>query len=67
MKYILTADNLNKNYRHSHAFTQFSPCISRREQSTALLEKTGAGKTTLIRTICGAADTDFRDLQPVWG
>ena len=38
MKYILTADNLTKTIVIPMHYT-ISPCISRREQSTDLLEK----------------------------
>ena len=52
MKYILTADNLNKNYRHSHALHNFSMHIPK-GAIYGFVGENGAGKTTLIRTICG--------------
>ena len=52
MKYILTADNLNKNYRHSHALHNFSMHIPK-GAIYGFVGDNGAGKTTLIRTICG--------------
>ena len=52
MKYILTADNLNKNYRHSHALHNFSMQIPK-GAIYGFVGENGAGKTTLIRTICG--------------
>ena len=52
MKYILTADNLNKNYRHSHALHNFSMHIPM-GAIYGFVGENGAGKTTLIRTICG--------------
>ena len=52
MKYILTADNLNKNYRHSQALHNFSMHIPK-GAIYGFVGENGAGKTTLIRTICG--------------
>ena len=52
MKYILTADNLNKNYRHSHALHNFTMHIPK-GAIYGFVGENGAGKTTLIRTICG--------------
>lgn len=52
MKYILTADNLNKNFRHSHALHNFSMHIPK-GAIYGFVGENGAGKTTLIRTICG--------------
>lgn len=52
MKYILTADNLNKNYRHSHVLHNFSMHIPK-GAIYGFVGENGAGKTTLIRTICG--------------
>ena len=52
MKYILTADNLNKNYRHSHALHNFSMHIPK-GAIYGFVGENGAGKTTLLRTICG--------------
>lgn len=52
MKYILTADNLNKSYRHSHALHNFSMHIPK-GAIYGFVGENGAGKTTLIRTICG--------------
>ena len=52
MKYILTADNLKKNYRHSHALHNFSMHIPK-GAIYGFVGENGAGKTTLIRTICG--------------
>lgn len=52
MEYILTADNLNKNYRHSHALHNFSMHIPK-GAIYGFVGENGAGKTTLIRTICG--------------
>lgn len=52
MKYILTVDNLNKNYRHSHALHNFSMHIPK-GAIYGFVGENGAGKTTLIRTICG--------------
>lgn len=52
MKYILTTDNLNKNYRHSHALHNFTMHIPK-GAIYGFVGENGAGKTTLIRTICG--------------
>lgn len=52
MKYILTADNLSKNYRHSRALHNFSMHIPK-GAIYGFVGENGAGKTTLIRTICG--------------
>lgn len=52
MEFILTAENLNKEYHHSKALNNFSLHIPK-GSIYGFVGENGAGKTTLIRIICG--------------
>ena len=51
MEYILTANNLCKNYKHFKALNHFSMHVPK-GAIYGFVGKNGAGKTTLIRLIC---------------
>lgn len=52
MEFILTAENLNKEYHHSKALNNFSLHIPK-GSIYGFVGENGAGKTTFIRIICG--------------
>ena len=52
MEYVLTAENLGKQYRHSKALQGFTMHIPK-GSIYGFVGRNGAGKTTLIRIICG--------------
>ncbi len=52
MKFILTAEGLNKEYYHSKALNNFSLHIPK-GSIYGFVGENGAGKTTFIRIICG--------------
>jgi len=52
MDYVLTAENLSKQYRHFKALTDFHMNVPK-GSIYGFVGRNGAGKTTLIRLICG--------------
>lgn len=52
MEYVLTADNLRKEYKNFKALNNFSMHVPK-GSIYGFIGKNGAGKTTLIRLICG--------------
>ena len=52
MEYVLTANNLYKDYGRFHALTGLTLSVPK-GSIYGLVGKNGAGKTTLIRIICG--------------
>lgn len=52
MEYVLTAENICKNYRNFKALNNFSMHIPK-GAIYGFVGRNGAGKTTLIRVICG--------------
>ena len=52
MEYILTTNNLTKQYGHFTALDGLSMCVPK-GAIYGFVGRNGAGKTTLIRLICG--------------
>ncbi len=58
MEYILTAEGLQKEYRHSKALNNFSIHIPK-GSIYGFVGENGAGKTTFIRILCGLQAPTF--------